>query len=116
VLEEQRCEACKAGAPLVSPDEQAKLLQQLPEWRVEPVEGVNHLVRSFSFANFQQALDFTAQVGAMAEAEDHHPAILTEWGRVRVEWWTHKIRGLHLNDFICAAKTDKIQLLFMDKS
>ena len=47
-------------------------------------------------------------VGAMAEAEGHHPALLVEWGRVRVQWWTHRVRGLHLNDFIAAAKTDRL--------
>jgi len=54
------------------------------------------------------ALAFTNRVGALAEAEGHHPALLTEWGRVTVTWWTHKIRGLHRNDFIMAAKTDAL--------
>jgi 4a-hydroxytetrahydrobiopterin dehydratase len=54
------------------------------------------------------ALAFTDRIGALAEAEGHHPALLTEWGKVRVEWWTHKIGGLHRNDFIMAAKTDNL--------
>ena len=58
--------------------------------------------------DFAEALEFTNDVGAIAEEEGHHPAILTEWGRVTVTWWTHKIRGLHRNDFIMAAKTDQI--------
>jgi len=53
-------------------------------------------------------MDFTNQVAKIANDEDHHPAILTEWGKVTVTWWTHKIRGLHLNDFIMAAKTDQL--------
>jgi 4a-hydroxytetrahydrobiopterin dehydratase len=55
-----------------------------------------------------QALDFTNKVGGLAEEEDHHPAILTEYGKVTVVWWTHAIKGLHRNDFIMAAKTDQL--------
>ena len=54
------------------------------------------------------ALEFTNQVGELAEQEDHHPSILTEWGRVTVTWWTHAVSGLHVNDFISAAKTDQL--------
>ena len=70
--------------------------------------GDLRLEKTFKFKNFRQALEFTNTVGELAEQEDHHPAILTEWGRVTVAWWTHKIRGLHRNDFIMAAKTDSI--------
>ena len=63
------------------------------------------LRRVFSFDDFAQALEFTNRVGALAEEEGHHPALLTEWGRTTVTWWTHKIRGLHRNDFVMAAKT-----------
>lgn len=62
--------------------------------------------RVFFFADFASALAFTNRVGAMADAEDHHPALTTEWGRVTVAWWTHAIGGLHRNDFVMAAKTD----------
>ncbi len=62
--------------------------------------------------NFKQALQLTNQIGAIAEQEGHHPAILTEWGgRVTVSWWTHKIGGLHVNDFIMAAKTDELMAI-----
>jgi 4a-hydroxytetrahydrobiopterin dehydratase len=64
------------------------------------------LRRIFSFDDFAQALEFTNKVGVLAEEEGHHPALLTEWGRTTVTWWTHKIRGLHRNDFVMAAKTD----------
>jgi 4a-hydroxytetrahydrobiopterin dehydratase len=69
----------------------------------EPSRG-----RANHFPNFTEALAFTNRVGALAEADGHHPALLTEWGRVTVTWQTHKIRGLHLNDFIMAAKTDEL--------
>ena len=62
----------------------------------------------FTFGSFAEALAFTDAVGALAEAEGHHPAILTEWGRVTVTWWTHAIKGLHRNDFIMAARTDEL--------
>jgi 4a-hydroxytetrahydrobiopterin dehydratase len=87
-------------------DEQIKsLLAQVPGWRVIEIDGIRRLQRTFKFANFTGALAFTQQVGECAEHEDHHPAILTEWGKVTVTWWTHKIKGLHQNDFIMAAKT-----------
>jgi 4a-hydroxytetrahydrobiopterin dehydratase len=60
--------------------------------------------------DFQQALDFTNKVGQLANQENHHPALLTEWGKVKVDWWTHKIKGLHRNDFIMAAKTDEVSM------
>ena len=72
-------------------------------------EGVKRLERVFGFRNFTEALRFTNRVGALAEDEGHHPAILTEWGRVTVTLWTHKIRGLHRNDFVMAAKIDYLQ-------
>jgi 4a-hydroxytetrahydrobiopterin dehydratase len=111
-LREQVCEACRADAPRVTPEERARLLRHLPDWQVEEVDGIEQLVRLFPFADFAQALAFTQRVGALAEQQHHHPALLTEWGRVTVRWWTHKIRGLHKNDFICAARTD---LLFDEK-
>lgn len=84
------------------------MLAQLPGWRVEVRDGVSQLEKTFRFDNYQQSMDFTNRVAALAEAEDHHPALLTEWGKVRVTWWTHAIDGLHHNDFICAAKTDQL--------
>ena len=107
-LTEQRCEACHAGAPTVSAEELKTLHKQVPEWSVETREGVMQLERTFHFPNFAEALAFTNRVGALAEAEDHHPRLTTEWGRVVVTWWTHKVKGLHHNDFIMAAKTDRL--------
>jgi len=85
-----------------------RLLPAIPDWRVIVVDGVMQLTREFSFKNFAQALAFSNRVGELAEAENHHPAILTEWGKVTVTWWTHKIRGLHQNDLILAARTDQV--------
>ncbi len=107
-LADQHCEACRADAPRLSRDEIAQLIFELPEWRVRDHDGVSILAREYSFKDFARALAFTNQVGELAEQANHHPAITTEWGKVTVQWWTHKIGGLHHNDFVMAAKTDQL--------
>lgn len=102
------CEAVRRGDEPLSDSGVAELQPQVAGWDIIEVEGIQRLQRVFEFKDFQQALAFTNQVGEIAEAEDHHPALLTEWGRVTVTWWTHVVRGLHKNDFIMAAKTDAI--------
>jgi 4a-hydroxytetrahydrobiopterin dehydratase len=84
-----------------------KLHPRVPDWAIQH-DGIRRLERQFRFRNFAEALIFTNKVGRLAEIEDHHPSLLTEWGRVTVTWWTHKIKGLHRNDFIMAAKTDRL--------
>lgn len=108
MLKEMKCVPCRGDEPSLTGPEIIELQPQVPEWQVVEQNGVKHLERTFKFKNFVQALDFTNQVGALAEQEDHHPSLLTEWGKVTVTWWTHKIKGLHRNDFIMAAKTDRI--------
>ncbi len=88
----------------------AALQPEVPEWQVIEVEGVKRLERTFKLKNFIEAMAFTNKIGMIAEKEDHHPLIITEWGRVTIQWWTHKIKGLHKNDFIMAAKTDSLSL------
>ncbi len=105
-LIQEKCVACRGDAPRLSDSEIAHLKHETPEWQVLIEGDIPRLNRVFSFKNFAEALAFTHKVGELAESEGHHPAILTEWGRVTVSWWTHKIRGLHRNDFIMAAKTD----------
>jgi 4a-hydroxytetrahydrobiopterin dehydratase len=107
-LTAEKCVACRRDAPTVTDAEVAELRPQIPEWELAEVDGVKRLRRSFPFDDFAQALEFTRRVGEIAEAEGHHPALLTEWGRTTVSWWTHKIKGLHRNDFIMAAKTDEL--------
>jgi len=103
-----KCVACRAGEPVLSEGEIYVLQPQVPEWQVREVDGMKRLERVFKFKNFAQALEFTNKIGAIAEEEDHHPLIVTEWGKTTIQWWTHKIGGLHKNDFIMAAKTDQI--------
>lgn len=107
-LYSMKCVACRGGEPTLTDSEIAEFLPQVPEWQVQEVDGVKRLQRMFKLKNFIEAVAFTNKVGMIAEKEDHHPLIITEWGRVTVQWWTHKIRGLHKNDFIMAAKTDEI--------
>lgn len=107
-LTQQTCVACRRDAPTVTEEEIAELHPQVPNWELVEVDGVKRLTRVFPAESFSAALDLTNKVGELAEAEGHHPALLTEWGRTTVTWWTHKIKGLHRNDFIMAAKTDRL--------
>jgi 4a-hydroxytetrahydrobiopterin dehydratase len=107
-LSEMKCTACRGDEPTLTDDEIAELRPKIPEWQVVQREGIKRLERVFKFRNFAQALAFTNRVGEQAEEEGHHPALLTEWGKVTVTWWTHKIGGLHQNDFIMAARTDEL--------
>lgn len=107
-LSKQNCEACRADAPKISDEDLKTLMPNIPDWSILVVEGVMQLSREFVFSNFEQAMAFSNRVGEIAEAEDHHPAILTEWGKVTVTWWSHKIKGLHRNDLIMAARTDEV--------
>lgn len=102
----EACVACRGDAPQVTDAEITALRREVPGWELVEREDIRRLEKVFRFPDFAGALAFTDRVGALAEAEGHHPALLTEWGRVTVTWWTHKIRGLHRNDFIMAAKTD----------
>ncbi len=104
----ERCVACRRDAPQATAAEIAELHPQVPEWELVEIDGERRLRRTFSVADFAQALELTNRIGELAEREGHHPALLTDWGRVTVSWWTHKIRGLHRNDFVMAAKTDEL--------
>jgi 4a-hydroxytetrahydrobiopterin dehydratase len=107
-LADKRCVPCEGGVEPASEDEIARMREQVPDWRVEEVDGVKHLRRWFLFPDFVSALAFTHRVGEIAEEQGHHPLIATEWGKVTVDWWTHAIGGLHENDFVMAARTDRI--------
>ena len=101
-----KCVACRGGEPTVTEVEMAQYQPLIPDWKIVERDGIRRLERVFKFKDFAQALQFTNKVGELAELEGHHPAMLTEWGRVTITWWTHKIKGLHRNDFIMAAKSD----------
>jgi 4a-hydroxytetrahydrobiopterin dehydratase len=81
-------------------------MKSLPDWKLITVDGIPQIQRTFTFPDFKQAMTFTDQVGVIAEADEHHPTILTEWGKVTVTWWTHTQKGLTPDDFNQAALTD----------
>ena len=107
-LIQEKCVACRGDVPRASEEEIAQLLPQIPDWQLTEEHSVRQLQRSFRFPDFAQALAFTIKVSELAEAEGHHPRLVTEWGQVTVAWWTHILRGLHRNDFIMSAKTDAL--------
>ena len=107
-LRNMTCVACQLGAPRATDEEISEYTKLLPEWNVVETDGIKRLERVSKFKNFIQALEFTNKIGTLAEELGHHPAILTEWGQVTVTLWTHKIKGLHRNDFVMAAKISEI--------
>ena len=106
-LSSQSCEACQIDAPKVPQDQIQILLSEINGW-VLIDEPINKIQKIFSFKSYKDSVDFSNKVASLADDEDHHPQIVLEWGKVTVIWWSHKIGGLHKNDFICAAKTDKL--------
>lgn len=105
-LAQKKCIPCQGGVPPLTRDKAREYLAQTPGWSLD-AEAVR-LSRTFKFKNFSQALAFVNSVGAAAEAEGHHPDITFGWGYVTVTFFTHKIKGLHENDFIMAAKVDAL--------
>ena len=105
-LTKHKCVPCEKGGPVATTDEIDAYKPQVPEWDIVDMKGSQTLRRVFRFKNFKQALAFVNEVGELAEAEYHHPTLILDWGRVEVLWTTHKIKGLHKNDFSMAAKTD----------
>ena len=107
-LSKGSCEACRIDAPKVTNSEIESLMPQIPSWSILENDNIKRLVCSFAFLDYDQTVNFANSVTKLAEEEDHHPEIIIEWGKVTVSWWSHKIKGLHMNDFICAAKTDEL--------
>ncbi len=107
-LKEQKCVPCSGNVPTVTPAEIEQLKPQIPDWSIIEKQGQLQLEKVYKFEDFKKAIAFTNAIGDLAENQGHHPALLTEWGKVTVSWWTHAISGLHQNDFIMAAKTDEI--------
>jgi 4a-hydroxytetrahydrobiopterin dehydratase len=104
-LADLRCVPCRGGVPPLTAKEIEALLPRLRGWKA--IDG-HHLEREFKFPDFAQALEFTIQVGEVAEIEQHHPDVYLAWGKVGVTIWTHKINGLSESDFVLAAKIDEL--------
>lgn len=107
MLAEKECVPCKSGVSALKGKDVSELAQQLkPGWEVV---REHHLEKTFKLKNFREALDFTNQVGELAEAEGHHPDIYLAWGEVKITIWTHKVDGLTESDFVLAAKIDRLR-------
>lgn len=107
-LEDSHCEPCTGASTAVAPETIERLKTQIPDWHIKEYEDCPHLVRCYHLDNYADCLRFTINVGELADKEDHHPSIITTWGKVTIHWWTHAINNLHINDFVMAAKTDHI--------
>lgn len=106
-LESLKCVPCSGKEPVLSKKDVRSYLKKVKGWKYEPEP--DKIVKEFEFKHFQEALNFVKRVGQIAEKEGHHPNIyLHSYKKVKIELWTHKIGGLHQNDFILAAKIDKI--------
>ncbi len=105
-LAEKRCVPCRGGVPTLTREEIAPYLEQVEHWELS--ENASRIRREFSFPDFNTALTFVNHVGHLAEEMGHHPEICFGWGYARVEIWTHKIGGLHENDFVLAARIDRL--------
>jgi 4a-hydroxytetrahydrobiopterin dehydratase len=101
------CTPCKGGIPPLAAREAQALAAQVPHWELG--EDARILTRTFRFPSFREALAFVGRIGELAEAEGHHPDIRFGWGYATVSLQTKKIKGLHENDFIVAAKIDRLQ-------
>lgn len=104
-LAEKTCVPCRGGVPALKPDQYQPLLAELDAWQV--VNG-HHLLKSYKFKNFADAMDLANKIAVLAEEQGHHPDLLVRWGELRIELWTHAIDGLTESDFILAAKLDRI--------
>lgn len=104
-LIEKTCTPCRGGVPPLARDAAERLRAQVPDWTLS--EDAQRISRTFRFANFREALQFVDRVGELAESQGHHPDVSFGWGYATVTLYTHKIKGLHENDFIMAAKIDR---------
>jgi 4a-hydroxytetrahydrobiopterin dehydratase len=101
-LTARKCVACRRDAPRLTPEQAREYLAATPGWSLS--ERCDRLTRTFTFKDFRAAMGFVNRVADLAEEEGHHPDFAIHWNRVDVVLWTHKIGGLHENDFIMAAK------------
>ena len=105
-LASKHCVPCRGGIPPLEEEAARRMLADVPDWKLE--ESGTRLTRRFEFQDFKKAIDFVNRVAEVAEEEGHHPDIAIHWNKVDLVLWTHKIGGLHENDFILAAKIDRL--------
>jgi 4a-hydroxytetrahydrobiopterin dehydratase len=107
-ISSEKCESFGVTDRKLDYTEIVALLQQLPSWKLVSKAGMDFLQKTYTFNNFSHALAFTLRIGKLADDMDHHPAILTEWGKTTVSWWTQRVNGLQPKDFIMSARTDDL--------
>jgi 4a-hydroxytetrahydrobiopterin dehydratase len=105
-LAARSCTPCRGGVPPLGPEEAEALRREIPDWSL--LDAATRIERRFRFKNFAEAFAFVTRAAGIAETEGHHPDITFGWGYATVSLQTHKIKGLHENDFIMAAKLDRI--------
>jgi len=105
-LANQQCTPCEGGMPALSFDKSKEQLQQTPQWTLHP--KATDIRRKFTFANFHRTMDFVNRIADLAHQENHHPDLEVSYGHCIVKYSTHAIKGLSINDFICAAKIDEL--------
>ena len=105
-LASRKCVPCRGGVPTLTASEAEALRRETPEWTVS--ENATRLARRFEFADFRAAMEFVNRVADLAEEQGHHPDFAIHWNKVDLVLWTHKIGGLHENDFVMAAKIDAL--------
>lgn len=107
-LHDRHCVACKPGSPHLSQPEIERLLEQVRGWKLEEADGHLRLTKAYKFKGFMPGVELVNKIAPIAEAERHHPDLLVSWGSVTVWLWTHAAGGLTENDFILAAKLDRL--------
>ena len=107
-IEKLVCEACSAGAQKADQEQITAFMLSHTEWEIKTESNATFLTRTFNFTDFAEAADFAGKVGDVAERYNHHPRITIEYGKTRVDWWSHKIGGIHALDLRLAANTDQL--------
>jgi len=107
-LADEKCDTGGSNLKALSSDEAQALLEQLDGWKRVVTDGVSHLQKTYRVKDFAAALGLANRIGELADQLDHHPTLRVEWGRLAIDWWTHSVGGLSRNDFIMAAKTDRL--------
>jgi len=102
----KKCEACRADAPKITASEIEQYLPTLPQWKIIQEDSIDKLTRCYALTKYSESLSLVNAIAELSELEGHHSVMIVEFRQVTVTWWSHKMRGLHVNDFIMAAKCD----------
>lgn len=110
-LADENIHLSRKGDPALGRDDCTALLTHVPGWEIRQEDGKDRLVRDYKFSDYLKVIDLAHKIGCIAEQVNHHPEMHVTWGKLTVTWWTHVTGGLHRNDFIMAAKCDRVAKL-----